>query len=57
MLMQLARDFSGIEKFCAHTLVGDPASSGVLRKNGFVMVGTVVDPVDGEVARFERVPV
>jgi len=54
MLMEWARDFAGISKFCAHTLVGDPASAGVLLKNGFVMAGTVVDPVDGEIARFER---
>lgn len=55
MLIKWARSFAGIEKFCAHTLVGDPASAGVLLKNGFVMVGTVVDPVDGEIARFEKV--
>ncbi|MBX3390492.1 MAG: GNAT family N-acetyltransferase [Phycisphaeraceae bacterium] len=36
-----------ISCFCAHTLAGDPASSGVLRKNGFVSAGTVIDPEDG----------
>jgi [ribosomal protein S5]-alanine N-acetyltransferase len=37
----------------AHTLHGDPASSGVLRRNGFRLVGTLHDPHDGEVDRFE----
>lgn len=38
----------------AHTLSGDPASSGVLLKNGFVRVATLNDPDDGMVDRFER---
>lgn len=37
----------------AHTLAGDPASSGVLRRNGMVLVATVHDPTDGPVDRFE----
>lgn len=43
-----------VSRFCAHTLAGDPASSGVLRKNGFVSAGTVIDPEDGAIERFER---
>lgn len=37
----------------AHTLVGDPASSGVLRRNGFFHTATIDDPADGRVDRFE----
>lgn len=36
----------------AHTLPGDPASGGVLRKNGFTFVGQVVEPNDGLVDRW-----
>ncbi|MFZ4574508.1 MAG: GNAT family N-acetyltransferase [Phycisphaerales bacterium] len=41
-------------KFSAHTLTGDPASSGVLRKLGFELVATIEDPTDGRIDRFER---
>lgn len=44
----------GVRRMRAHTLAGDPASAGVLRKNGFARVGTVTDPDDGEVDRYER---
>lgn len=37
----------------AHTLRGDQASSGVLRRNGFRLVASLHDPHDGEVDRFE----
>ena len=40
----------------AHTLPGLNPSSGVLKKLGFVHLGTVVDPDDGPVWRWERVP-
>ena len=43
-----------VRRFRAHTLHGDPASSGVLRKLGFVLVATLEDPDDGKVDRFER---
>ncbi len=39
----------------AHTLAGDMASSGVLRRNGFQFVATIHDPSDGRVDRYERV--
>jgi RimJ/RimL family protein N-acetyltransferase len=38
----------------AHTLPGDPASGGVLRKLGFHLVGEVIEPGDGRVDRYER---
>lgn len=38
----------------AHTLAGDPASGGVLRRCGFRHVRTVDDPADGRVDRYER---
>ena len=38
----------------AHTLPADNASTRVLTKNGFVHVGQVTDPDDGEVWRWER---
>lgn len=38
----------------AHTRSGDPASSGVLRRNGFALVQTIEDPREGLVDRFER---
>lgn len=44
----------GVRGLCAHTLTGDPASSGVLRKAGFVFVRTTDDPTDGRIDRFER---
>ncbi|MBY0313234.1 MAG: GNAT family N-acetyltransferase [Phycisphaerales bacterium] len=37
----------------AHTLAGDPASSGVLRRIGMALVATMHDPTDGPVDRFE----
>jgi len=37
----------------AHTKVDNPASRRVLEKAGFVRVGLVMDPEDGEVDRFE----
>lgn len=40
--------------FRAHTLTGDPASAGVLRKLGFQLSGTLEDPMDGRIDRFEK---
>lgn len=45
----------GVKGLCAHTLRGDPASSGVLRSAGFAFVRSFEDPTDGAVDRFERV--
>ena len=38
----------------AHTLDNANASARVLEKNGFQLLGTVIDPEDGEVWRWER---
>ena len=43
-----------VRAFRAHTLAGDPASGGVLLKNGFVRTATISDPEDGEIDRYER---
>ncbi|MGD9689431.1 MAG: GNAT family N-acetyltransferase [Phycisphaerales bacterium] len=45
-----------VRRVRAHTLAGDPASSGVLRRSGFTFVGTFDDPSDGRIDRFERGP-
>lgn len=37
-----------------HTLAGDPASGGVLLKNGFTLAATIDDPDDGRLDRYER---
>lgn len=37
----------------AHTRTGDPASGGVLRRNGFAFVMSIDDPSDGRVDRYE----
>lgn len=38
----------------AHTLAPDNASATVLQRNGFTLAGTMIDPEDGEVWRWER---
>lgn len=43
-----------VRTFRAHTLAGDPASAGVLLKNGFQLVATIDDPDDGRIDRYER---
>jgi RimJ/RimL family protein N-acetyltransferase len=40
----------------AHTLPEDNASTRALRRNGFTLAGTVDDPEDGPVWRWERHP-
>lgn len=42
-----------VSQVCAHTLHNDPASSGVLCKNGFAFAGSLEDPNDGPIDRFE----
>ena len=37
----------------AHTLPGDPASQGVLRRNNFTSAGVTNRPPDGDIERFE----
>lgn len=38
----------------AHTLLPGNASATVLRRNGFSLLGTVIDPEDGEVCAWRR---
>lgn len=56
-LLAWASNDARVQRVRAHTLRGDPASSGVLLKNGFVLVGQSQDPSvggDGIVDRYER---
>lgn len=51
-LVRLGRS-EGITAVRAHTLPEENASTPVLRRNGFKLVGTVHDPEDGEIWRWE----
>jgi RimJ/RimL family protein N-acetyltransferase len=42
-----------VKTIIAHTLPGDPASSGVLRRNSFTVAGIINRPPDGDIERFE----
>lgn len=42
-----------VKTIIAHTMPGDPASQGVLRRNGFTAAGVINRPPDGDIARFE----
>lgn len=54
-LVQLAQAAAtDASTLCAHTLPERNASCRVLEKSGFLHVGTVVDPEDGPVWRWER---
>jgi RimJ/RimL family protein N-acetyltransferase len=53
LLAWAARD-PRVRRFVAHTLAGDPASAGVLVKNGFAFVRKAADDEAGEVDRYER---
>ena len=50
--MERARS-AGIDTVTAHTLGEENASTAVLRKNGFVRTGDIVDPDEGTVWRWE----
>jgi len=54
MLVRWAWSTGRVGRILAHTLADDPASGGVLRKNGFRHVGRLTDPADGEVDRYEQ---
>jgi uncharacterized protein (DUF924 family) len=45
---------SGVRRVRAHTLPEENASTRLLRRHGFAHLGTVVDPEDGPVWRWER---
>jgi [ribosomal protein S5]-alanine N-acetyltransferase len=53
-LLKCARLDPRVRGFRAHTLANDPASGGVLRKNGFTLTASIHDPDDGHIDRFER---
>jgi RimJ/RimL family protein N-acetyltransferase len=42
-----------VKTIIAHALVGDPASSGVLHRNGFTAAGIINRPPDGDIERYE----
>jgi RimJ/RimL family protein N-acetyltransferase len=52
-LVNYATTRSEVRVICAHTLTDSPASKRILAKCGFQYVGDVIDPEDGQVARFE----
>jgi RimJ/RimL family protein N-acetyltransferase len=56
MLVQFASADPRVSRLRAHTLPEASASGRVLVKNGFHSVGTVIDPDDGPVCRWERPP-
>jgi RimJ/RimL family protein N-acetyltransferase len=51
-LVQLALSRDEITAVCAHTLREENASTHILRRLGFVLQGTVIDPDDGPVWRW-----
>lgn len=53
LLISWLRETGRAQRVRAHTLRGDPASGGVLRRNGFELVGQVIEGDDGEVDRWE----
>ncbi|MBN8602297.1 MAG: GNAT family N-acetyltransferase [Planctomycetes bacterium] len=53
-LAQFALQTDGVKTVCAHTKEDNFASIRVLEKAGFQGKGTVIDPEDGEVLRFEK---
>ena len=56
-LLSYASADSRVRLIRAHTLPENNASARVLQKNDFMHLGTVTDPEDGDVWRWERKPV
>lgn len=52
-MIQYAFSNTRIKKIYAHTLPEHNASTGVLEKVGFELVGPIIDPEDGEVWRWQ----
>ncbi|HEY7270762.1 MAG TPA: GNAT family N-acetyltransferase [Dehalococcoidia bacterium] len=52
--VQWAFSNPGVQSVIAHTLPSNIASQRVLQKNGFLLLGEVVDPEDGLVLRWQR---
>ncbi|MFT7462964.1 MAG: ribosomal-protein-alanine N-acetyltransferase [Pseudohongiellaceae bacterium] len=55
-LVAFAQEEPDVQLLRAHTLPVANASTHVLRKNGFALIGEVEDPDDGPVWRWERAP-
>jgi RimJ/RimL family protein N-acetyltransferase len=55
-LVDRARGEAGVRRLRAHTLPERNASTRILEKAGFALAGEVVDPEDGPVWRWERLP-
>lgn len=56
-LVDWAHQQAGVGLIMAHTMPNENASTGVLRRTGFVHTGEEVDPDDGPVWRWEYRPV
>ncbi len=56
MLVGMASQEPRVQRIRAHTLPEPSASTAVLTKAGFERIGTVEDPEDGTVWRWERGP-
>ena len=54
LLVALAFETGQVRLVRAHTFNATNASTRVLQKNGFHLVGPVIDPEDGEVWRWEK---
>lgn len=53
LLVEIARQTDQNVRITARTLMSESASTRILRRNGFHLVGTVVDPEDGDVWEWE----
>jgi RimJ/RimL family protein N-acetyltransferase len=53
-LVAFALESERVTLVCAHTFAAHNASTRVLQKNGFHLVGPVIDPEDGEVWRWAK---
>ena len=53
-LVERAGDAPGVRRLRAHTLPERNASTRILEKVGFRLIGEVIDPEDGKVWRLER---
>ena len=53
-LVQFAHNDSRVQLVCAHTLPTSNASTRVLEKTGFRQIGTIEDPDDGTIWRWQH---
>ncbi len=54
LLVERARALAPVSAVDAHTLAQENASTAVLRKSGFALLGTVTDPDDGDLWHWRR---